>query len=96
MTGSLAATIGDVLAWAMALACAALVVINAYTIARDRHGLYTAASLTQAVAALYSGAAFAMAAVQHDRVGIIDGRLAVLVIVLASIADRIVHARSCR
>lgn len=90
MTPAQVGLIGDAIAWAMAAACLALVAINAYAILRDRRSPYTAASLTQAVAALYAGAAFAIAALEHERVGIIDGRTAILVVILASIADRIV------
>lgn len=96
MTPAQVGLIGDALAWAMAASCLCLVAINAYAILRDRRSPYAASRTTQGMAALYAGVAFAIAALEHERVGVIDGRTAILVVILASIADRIVHARMCK
>jgi hypothetical protein len=95
MSSVVAAIIADILGWSLALACLAIAVINVYTVTRDRRSPYAPSWIVQAVAALYACILFAQAAANHDRLSMLDGRLAVLVILLASIADRIVHARQC-
>lgn len=86
--------VADVLAWVLALACLAFMYINIRAILINPESPFRFFWMMQCIPLGYGTCEFANAAVTHESIGKIDGRAAVLMIIVIALAERIALVRN--
>jgi len=86
--------VADVLAMVLAIACLAFIVVNVRAIRKNPKSPFRFFWMVQCIPLGYGTCEFANAAMTHESIGKIDGRAAVLMIIVIALAERIVLVRS--
>ena len=86
--------VADVLAMVLAIACLAFMVVNVRAIRKNPKSPFRYFWMVQCIPLGYGTCEFASAALKHESIGKIDGRAAVLMIIVIALAERIVLVRS--
>jgi|MTBAKSStandDraft_1061840.scaffolds.fasta_scaffold01338_23 hypothetical protein len=86
--------VADVLAMVLAIACLAFMVVNVKAIRKNPKSPFRFFWMVQCIPLGYGTCEFANAALTHESIGKIDGRAAVLMIIVIALAERIALVRS--
>jgi hypothetical protein len=86
--------VADVLAMVLAITCLAFMVVNVRAIRKNPKSPFRFFWMVQCIPLGYGTREFANAAMTHESIGKIDGRAAVLMIIVIALAERIVLVRS--
>lgn len=86
--------VADVLAMVLAIACLAFMVVNVRAIRKNLKSPFRFFWMVQCIPLGYGACEFANAAMTHESIGKIDGRAAVLMIIVIALAERIALVRS--
>lgn len=86
--------VADVLALVLAIACLAFMVVNVRAIRKNPKSPFRYFWMVQLIPLGYGVVEFANAATTHESIGKIDGRAAVLMIIMIALAERIAFVRN--
>jgi hypothetical protein len=86
--------VADVLAMVLAITCLAFMVVNVRAIRKNPKSPFRFFWMVQCIPLGYGTREFANAAMTHESIGKIDGRAAVLMIIVIALVERIVLVRS--
>lgn len=86
--------VADVLAMVLALACLAFMAVNVRAIRKNPKSPFRYFWMVQCLPLGYGTCEFANAALTHESIGKIDGRAAVLMIIVIALAERIAFMRN--
>lgn len=86
--------VADMLAMVLAIACLAFMVMNVRAIRKNPKSPFRFFWMVQCIPLGYGTCEFANAAMTHESIGKIDGRTAVLMIIVIALVERIVLVRS--
>jgi hypothetical protein len=86
--------VADVLAMVLAIACLAFMVVNVRAIRKNPKSPFRFFWMVQCIPLGYSTCEFVNAALTHESIGKIDGRAAVLMIIVIALAERIALVRN--
>lgn len=86
--------VADVLAMVLAIACLAFMVVNVRAIRKNPKSSFRFFWMVQCIPLGYGACEFANAAMTHESIGKVDGRAAVLMIIVIALAERIALVRS--
>lgn len=85
--------VADLLAWSLVIICIAFITMNIRAFRRNPKSEFRAYWIVQCLPLAYLTWAYLEAALSHDRVGVIDGRCAMLLILAVGLMERITHVR---
>lgn len=85
--------VADLLAWCLVVVSLAFIAMNIRAFMRSPKSVYRAYWIVQCLPLAYLTWAYLEAALRHDRIGVIDGRCAVLLILAVGLMERITHVR---
>ncbi|MGI6260014.1 MAG: hypothetical protein ACOYKC_09180 [Anaerolineaceae bacterium] len=85
--------IADLLAWSLVVISIAFTTMNIRAFRRNPKSEFRAYWIVQCFPLAYLTWAYLDAALAHDRIGVIDGRSAVLLILAVGLMERITHIR---
>lgn len=86
--------VADVLAWVLAIVCLTFMVMNVRAIRKNPKSPFRFFWMVQLIPLGYGVVEFANAATTHESIGKIDGRAAVLMIIMIALAERIALVRN--
>lgn len=84
----------DVLAWILVGVCGAFIAMNVGAILKNWKSEFKIFWMVQCLPLVYLALEYATAAIRHESIGMIDGRSAMLLVLVVGLMERIVHVRS--
>ena len=85
--------VADLLAWSLVVISIAFITMNIRAFRRNPKSEFRAYWIVQCFPLAYLTWAYLDAALAHDRIGVIDGRCTVLLILTSGLMERITHVR---